>query len=284
MSDYQKQLKQHQTDIEQLKKQLPSLRANAQEAKKEFARSRAGRPVYPHEIVSAYNDAKTAIEEHTSEIKRLQILIDWEDGVRFANTNIKKAQKEISQAQTDLQKLQDKRVKLSTKLQKLENEKRTEIQKAQSAEQQAAAGYAVALSEGDDADEQRAEKLLKQASEALTLATRGKRGVATVVNALTAEVEKLDETIAVTKQLLTDLRQDQLRAARFLWADRLDKAAQDFANVAAQLSAAEKALGRYSSLQDLYLPLQAPMGRQHISQSEIREKADAISIEQLLAA
>jgi len=50
------------------------------------------------------------------------------------------------------------------------------------------------------------------------------------------------------------------------------------------LSAAEKALGRYSSLQDLYLPLQAPMGRQHISQSEIREKADTISIEQLLAA
>jgi hypothetical protein len=89
------------------------------------------------------------------------------------------------------------------------------------------------LSEGDDADEQRAEKLLKQASEALTLATRGKRGVATVVTALTAEIEKLDETIAVTKQLLTDLRQDQLRAARFLWADRLDKAAQDFANVAA---------------------------------------------------
>ncbi|MCU0072944.1 hypothetical protein N8H71_15215 [Pseudomonas koreensis] len=284
MSEYQKQLKQHQIDIEQLKKQLPSLRENAQEAKKAFARSRAGRPEYPHEIVDAYNNVKTAIEAHTSEIKRLQILIEWEDGVRFANTNIKKAQKEISQAQTDLQKLQDKRAKLSTKLQKLENEKRTEIEKAQSAEQQAAAGYAAALSEGDDADEQRAEKLLKQASEALTLATRGKRGVATVVNALTAEVEKLNETITVTKQHLTDLRQDQLRAVRFLWADRLDKAAQDFVNVAAQLSAAEKALGRYSSLQDLYLPLQAPMGRQHISQSEIREKANAISIEQLLAA
>jgi len=111
------------------------------------------------------------------------------------------------------------------------------------------------LSEGDDADKQRAEKLLKQASEALTPATRGKPGVATVVTALTAEVEKLDETITVTKQHLNDLRQDQLHAARFLWADRLDKAAQDFANVAAQLSAAEKALGRYSSLQDLYLPL-----------------------------
>ncbi|ABA76360.1 hypothetical protein K7459_11495 [Pseudomonas fluorescens] len=155
---------------------------------------------------------------------------------------------------------------------------------ASAGKQQAAAGYAAALSEGNDADKQRAEKLLKQASEALTLATRGKRGVATVVNALTAEVEKLNETITVTKQHLTDLRQDQLRAVRFLWADRLDKAAQDFANVAAQLSAAEKALGRYSSLQDLYLPLQAPMGRQHISQSEIREKANAISIEQLLAA
>jgi len=78
------------------------------------------------------------------------------------------------------------------------------------------------------------------------------------LNALAAEVEKLDETIAVTKQLLTDPRQNQLRAARFLWADHLDKAAQDFAEVAAQLSTAEKALNRYSSLQDLYLQLQAP--------------------------
>jgi len=55
------------------------------------------------------------------------------------------------------------------------------------------------------------------------------------------------------------------------------------ADLDTQLSAAEKVLCRYSSRQDLYLPLQAPMDRQHISQIEIREKADTISIEQLLA-
>lgn len=48
--------------------------------------------------------------------------------------------------------------------------------KAQYAENQAAAGYAVAPNDGDDADEQRAEKVLRLASEALAMVTRGKRG------------------------------------------------------------------------------------------------------------
>jgi hypothetical protein len=49
-----------------------------------------------------------------------------------------------------------------------------EVEKAQYAEKQAAASYAVALSDGDDADEQRAEKMLRLASEALAMVTRGK--------------------------------------------------------------------------------------------------------------
>lgn len=49
---------------------------------------------------------------------------------------------------------------------------------------QAAASYAVALSDGDDADEQRAEKVLRLASEALAMVTRGKRGLAATAQAL----------------------------------------------------------------------------------------------------
>lgn len=48
---------------------------------------------------------------------------------------------------------------------------------------QAAASYAVALSHGDDADEQHAEKVLRLAPEALVMVT-GKRGLAATAQAL----------------------------------------------------------------------------------------------------
>ncbi|KPZ21391.1 Uncharacterized protein ALO38_01722 [Pseudomonas coronafaciens pv. zizaniae] len=152
MSDLQKQLKHHQIELERLKKQLPSLGAATKDAKRFYAKNRINRAPYPSGIIDAFNDAKSAIDGHANEIKRIQTLIDWDDGTRFASTNIKRAQKEINQIQSDLQKLQDKHLKLSTKLKKLEDGKRTEIEKTQYVEQQAAASYAVALSEGDEAD------------------------------------------------------------------------------------------------------------------------------------
>ncbi|SFP29569.1 hypothetical protein SAMN03159489_00754 [Pseudomonas sp. NFPP07] len=284
MSEYKKQLKRHQTEVEQLKKQLPALAAAAKESIARFEMSRLNRAQYPHETTSAHNNMKSKIEGHIAEIKRLQVLIEWEDGVQFATENIKKAQKDSGQAQAELRKLQDKRAKVLSKLERLENDKRNQIEKAQSAEQRAAAAYASALSDGDEAAEQRAEKALKLASEEVTQATRGKRGVATVVSALTIEVEKLDEAIAKTNRLLADLHNDQLRAARFLLADRLDKTAQELVNVAAQLHATRKALGWNSSLHDLYVPLQAPIGPKFISERTVSDKASGIAVEQILAA
>ncbi|MDU8498160.1 hypothetical protein RYB01_03075 [Pseudomonas syringae] len=284
MSDLQKQLKHHQIELERLKKQLPSLGEAAKDAKRFYTKNRINRAPYPSGIIDAFNDAKSAIDGHANEIKRIQTLIDWDDGTRFASTNIKRAQKEINQIQSDLQKLQDKHLKLSTKLKKLEDGKRTEIEKTQYVEQQAAASYAMALSEGDEADEQRAEKALLLASEALATATLGKRGVATTAQALINEVEKLDEQITKIKEVLKDLRQQQLRVARIMWADRLDKAAQELAAVAAHLEATEKALGWTSSISELYLPLHAPHGPTCISQKTISAKAYALSMEQLLAA
>jgi vacuolar-type H+-ATPase subunit I/STV1 len=155
--------------------------------------------------------------------------------------------------------------------------KQVEVEKAQYAEKQAAVSYAVALSDGDDADEQRAEKVLRLASEALAMVTRGKRGLAATAQALKNEVEKLDVEIAEIREVLKDLRQRQLPVARIMWADRMDKAAQEFAAVAAHVEATEKALGWTSSLSELYVPLQTPYGA-------IRDKAYALSMEQLLAA
>lgn len=93
------------------------------------------------------------------------------------------------------------------------------------------------MADGDDAAEERAEKALKQASEAMTQASQAKRGLNTLLATLTTEIEKLDVAISDAKQRLADYRQDQLNAARLLWAERLDKAAQDFAKVAAQFTA-----------------------------------------------
>jgi len=284
MSDYQKQIKQHQVEMEQLEKQLPKLTTAAKEAKRLYAHTRHNRAPYPHEVINTLNNAKSEIARHASEIRRLQALVDWEDGIRFAGTNIKKAQKEISQVQSDLRKQQEKRTKLSAKLQRLKEEKRTEIEKAQYVEKQAAASYSVALSDGDDAEEQRAEKALRQASEALAEVTRDKRGIATATQALKDEVEKLEAAIAESNQTLKYLRHQQLRAARFMWADRLDKAAQEFAAIAAHLHATEKAMGRSSSLIDLYVPLLVPFGPMSINEDTVTAKAGAISIEQLIAA
>lgn len=98
------------------------------------------------------------------------------------------------------------------------------------------------------------------------------------------EWRKLEAAIAESNQTLKDLRRQQLRAARFMWADRLEKAAQDFATIAAHLHATEKAMGRSSSLTKIYVPLLVPFGPMAISEDTVTAKAGAISIEQLIAA
>jgi hypothetical protein len=61
-----------------------------------------------------------------------------------------------------------------------------------------------------------------------------------------------------------------------MWADRMDKAAHEFAAVAAHLEATEKALEWTSSLSELYVPLQTPLGASCISEKKIKDKAYAL--------
>lgn len=283
MSEYQKKLKQHQVEMEQLTKQLPDLQAAAKEAKQIFQKACSNHAPYPHEPINAHGRVKSRIESLTAEIKKIQILIEWDEGIRFATNNIKKAKKEINQTEIELEKLEKKREKFLVKLQKLDNEKSYVIESAKTAEKMAAAAYASALNEGNDADEQRAEKALRQASESLATATRGEHGVGTAVKALAAELEKLDSSIDNIKQQIKILRQEQLQAARFMWADRLDKAAQEFADTAAHFMAADRALGSRSSFHDLYLPMQTPFGPRYISDRIILDRATTLTSEQLLA-
>lgn len=85
------------------------------------------------------------------------------------------------------------------------------------------------------------------------------RGVAATAQALKSEVEKLDVEITEIRDVLKDLRQRQLCVARITRAERMDKAAQEFAAVAARL--------------------EASMGLR----ASARDKADALSMEPLLA-
>nr|BFE94187.1 hypothetical protein GCM10020185_47230 [Pseudomonas brassicacearum subsp. brassicacearum] len=169
--------------------------------------------------------------------------------------------------QGELTKLVEKRTKISSKLEKAQREQRGEIEKKLKPLNNVPPTHTqqhwpTVTTQPKSVPK----KALKQASEAMTQAAQGKRGLNTLLATLTTEIEKLDVAISDAKQRLADYRQDQLNAARLLWAERLDKAAQDFAKVAAQFTATEKALGRrYSNLEDLNVPLQAPMGPKHIT-------------------
>lgn len=129
MSEYQKQLTQHQAALAELNKQLPQLRATAREAEQTFSKSRAGKPRFPHELVAPYTNAKAAIDQHNAEINRLRGLVSWEEGVRSASSDIRKAQKEAMRTQGELTKLVEKRTKISSKLEKAQREQRGEIEK-----------------------------------------------------------------------------------------------------------------------------------------------------------
>lgn len=56
--------------------------------------------------------------------------------------------------------------------------------------------------------------MLRTASEALAMVTRGKRGLAATAQDLKNEVEKLDVEIAEIREVLKDLRQRQLRVEK----------------------------------------------------------------------
>jgi hypothetical protein len=91
--------------------------------------------------------------------------------------------------------------------------------------------------------------------------------LAATAQALKNEVEKPDVEIIEIREVLKDLRRRQLCVERIMWADRMDKAAQEFAAVAVHLEA-EKALGWKSSLGKLYVPLQTPHGASCISDED----------------
>lgn len=283
MSDYRKQIKQHQDEIERLNKQLPTLQQAAKDALAIFNNGRVNRSAYPHEETGALSSAKSAIDEHRQNIAHLVKLADWEEGHKQAPAAIKSARKAMDVAESEGLALKGKRDQVAEKLARLRGAQRKELEGAETKEQEAAAQYAAALTAGDDSAESRAESALQAASEALNSLKRGRSGVTAVAQTLASELEKLDERLGDASQQQEQARLDLLRAARYLWAGRLEQAAREVTRIAAHVAAAEKALGWHSSMDDIHLPLLAPTGPSYLDKRYIREVSAGLGIEQLTA-
>lgn len=274
-------LKQCQAELASLKKDLPRLKAVADEAEKTFANSRQGRPVYPRDQIAPYSNAKAKIDELSREITRLQGLVSWEEGVKSASENVRQARKDIARIQSEIKNLREKRETLESKRAGLVAKHEREFKAAERDEHEAAQAYAQAMGENDSGVERKAEGLLQKASHALAIIKQTLQGANTVSSALSAQLSALDDAIQEKQDELNNLNSKILQAARFYWADRFETAAHELATLAAHVSAAEKLLGYGDGLTDLYIPNVSPKKGYFISHRGILERRSNIKLEQL---
>ncbi|GLO20097.1 TPA: hypothetical protein QEM53_004317 [Pseudomonas putida] len=281
MSTNSTMLKQCQAELTSLKKDLPRLKAVADEAEKTFANSRQGRPVYPRDQIAPYSNAKTKIDELSREIPRLQGLVSWEEGVKSAAENVRQARKDIAKIQSEIKNLREKRETLESKRAGLVAKHEREFKAAERDEHEAAQAYAQAMVENDSGIERKAEGLLQKASHALAIIKQTLQGANTVSSALSAQVSELDDAIQEKQGELNSLNSKVLQAARFYWADRFEKAAHELATLAAHVAAVEKLLGYGDSLTDFYIPAISPNKHSFISHRKVLDQRSDIKLEQL---
>uniref|UniRef100_UPI002FE24B44 hypothetical protein n=1 Tax=Pseudomonas nitroreducens TaxID=46680 RepID=UPI002FE24B44 len=273
----------HQDEIVRLSRQLPALNKAATEALSAYSSSRVNRTPYPHEQVNARDRVKMELETHGAEVKRLRPLVEWDDGLKNATANAKAARKIIEEGAAEQRKLETKRSKIAGRLAELQREARDSQERARAEEREAARKYAAAMAAGDQDAEQQAEGLLSKAGQVLSGWARSQGSTAAVTEALTDELEKLDNAIDVVREQQKEARNNLFLAARYLWAARLDEASKQLVKIAAHLAAADKALGYGLSTDDLFLPLMAPGGARYMGSRNVLELRDSIGIEQLLA-
>lgn len=284
MNDYRKQIKQHQEEVGRLNAQLPALQSASSVALEAFSNSRVNRGSYPHKEVDDLSAAKSALDGHRQEIVKLLKLAEWEEGQAHAPAAIKAARKAMTAAGAEVLALQGRRKKVVDKLAQLQERQRNELADATDAEGKAAAQYASAAITGDAAAEMSARSALDAVAGMFDSLKRGRSGVAAVVQALTSELEKLDEHLEDAKSLHEQVRRDMLCAARYLWAGRLEQAAREVTSIAAHVAATEMALGWHSSMDDICVPLLTPTGTRTLGRRDVNAIATELSIEQLSAA
>lgn len=274
-------LKQFKEELENLKKDLPRLKAIADEAEEKFSNSRQGRPVYPRDQIGPYSNAKARIDALSQEIPSLQKLVNWEEGVEFASKNLRIAKRDMAKVQGEIKVLQDRREKLESKRASLVAKHEEEFEAAEHEEQEAAQAYAQAIAEDDSGIERKAEGLLQKASHALAIMKQALKGAKTVASALSVQITELDECIENKKAELEALRTNILQSARFYWSDRFESLTRELVNLAAHVSASEDLLGYGDSLTKLYIPNLSPRVNECISNREVKTRRESIRLEQL---
>lgn len=285
MNDYRKEIKQRQDSIGLIRKQLPTLQEKANAAVLHFEESRTGRRVYPHDEVDALALAKNEIEEHQGALAKLEKLASWDEGVKGATVAISKARTTLKKAQSDFDTLQAKRAAAAEKLGAIQAKHQGAIDTAKAKEESAAQTYARAMVSGIE-DEQKALDDLHAATAALDAMRNGGSTSDAVAKALTAALGELDMSISEARQRRDDARNAMLIAARYLWADKMDRAAYELATLAAYVDATERALGwRYGSTEDFNVPLLSPAARPgFLGKLHIKEVSAGLCDDQLTAA
>lgn len=288
MTDKEKQLKHHEAEIDRLNRSLPQLQQRREQAMATLSNSRVSHagPLSEamHEDLNAYGLATSAIDEHKRQVLTLRREIQWEQGVSTSSAAIKAGRKEMDRIGEELSKLQTKRGKLVGKLDKLKADSQQETSLAEDAQRKAAKRYAEAMSSGDEAAEQQALAEMDRASQALESKVQGGSRQAVLMSALSSEIEGIDGATKDAAERLEATRRSLLQAIRYKWAARLNEASEQLADIAANLYAAEKALGMQNPLDELKLPLQTPGGLSYRGASHVREAAALISLDQLAVA
>lgn len=286
MNDYRKQIKQHQDAIESLNEQLAPLREIAKLAVLQYHNNRTSRPAYPHAEEGAVAQAEAELDHHKKEAARLERLADWEEGVNGASATMGRTREKVAAAQSELSALQAQRQSIKETLSTLLAEQQNALGIAVEAEQTAAREYAKARVGGTVAAEKKAQGDLQTASAALALIRAGDSATEAVADAVKAEILVIDQAIDAAAEQLDAMRSELLKATRYLWADRLEKATYELAALAAHVNAAERELGwRYGSVDDLNLPLLSPGGgNRFIDKRYVLEISEGISFDVLTAA
>ncbi|MBX9756961.1 MAG: hypothetical protein K2X80_19555 [Pseudomonadaceae bacterium] len=284
MSDNRKQLKHHLDEIERLNKRLPELNETARTAVSVWEVTRVNRASYPHAEADAVSSVKTAIEDHAQQVKKLRGLVEWEDGLKGAAATMKAARKTMESAQTDLNGLQEKQRAITGKMENIQAKSLQDLRVAEVNQSAAVQAYAEAVTTGEGDGERRAQDALQRTAGALEDCRRGHSDSESVAHALAREVDKVGEAIEDAMQRLNEARRELLMAARYLWADKLEHASRELARIAAHISAADRALGWQSSMDDIHLPLLAPTGPRYLDKRYMQEVGAGLGIEQLTAA
>ncbi|MDQ3201197.1 MAG: hypothetical protein M3Q94_03360 [Pseudomonadota bacterium] len=211
------------------------------------------------------------------EMSRLDRLIIWQRDIDNADATIKTSRKKIVVAQKETAKLGSNREKVAARLAKV-NVELSQLQgQASQSEQAAARDYAAALASGDEGAERAAEAKLERAADAVDGAQRAALRQQPMINALTSELQSIEDAQAEAVRQLQLLEQEQLSAVRLKLIADWDAAAKALIELGGKLSAVGSfGAGSSTILDDLHIPLLGLDASGSINRQEIDRRASTI--------